>query len=198
MSFWKRLFGIKEQQPLTSFLEYLQAIEQLLKPSINPLNHQYKEALLRNDFTFQVNKHYTREQMQQQTWLSSVKYVKRKQQFYIWRAPIRELREIQGLEKTRFADQFITPVVDKLKATQQDIEHFDSVIEYEETVKNIYHALHDSVDKHGGDAVWEKSKQLLQKVSKEVQKELQQEDLHTTTQLLEQLEIEEKYMNRHK
>lgn len=199
MSFWKRLFGMGESvQQVESFLQYLESIEKLLKPVINPVKHQYKEGFFRNDFTFIVSKDYTREEMQRLTWLESVKCVKRKQGSYVWKAPIRELRAIQALEKPKFAELYITPVVERLYDAPYDLEELDSVLEFEETVKNVYEAMQASEGKAGSEAVWDKSQQLLKRVSLEIQQELQQLELSETTAHLEHLIIEEKYVNRHK
>ena len=83
-----------------------------------------------------------------------------------------------------------------MKTTKHDTEHFDSVIEYEETIKNIYHVIKEARDKEDANAVLTKSLELLKRIVESIQAEFRQLEQQETNELLERLTVEEKYVKR--
>ena len=195
LSFFKKLFLTpEEKQP--SFIDYLEKINALLKPSINPNDYQYSEFFLRNDFKFQTDSSYSLQQMREKTWISSLAIHKKKRDVTIWKGAIKELRDVYASPTVQFAMNELTPLVQKMKTTKHDIEHFESVIEYEETIKNIYDVMKEARDKEGANAVLTKSMELLKRIVESIQEEFRQLEQQETNELLERLTVEEKYVKR--
>ena len=195
LSFLKKLFLTPEEKQ-RSFIDYLEKINALLKPSINPNDYQYSEFFLRNDFKFQTDSSYSLQQMREKTWISSLAIHKKKRDVTIWKGAIKELRDVYASQTVQFAMNELTPLVQKMKTTKHDIEHFESVIEYEETIKNIYDVMKEARDKEGANAVLTKSMELLKRIVESIQAEFRQLEQEETNELLERLTVEEKYVKR--
>ena len=193
--FFKKLFLTPEQEQ-PSFIDYLDRINALLKPSINPRDYQYSEFFLRNDFKFQTDSHYSLQQMREKTWISSLAMHKKKRDVIIWKGPIKELRDVYASRTVQFAINELTPLVQKMKTSKYDIAHFESVIEYEETIHNIYDVMKEAGNKEGANAVFTKSMELLERIVESVQMEFRQLEQQETDELLERLTVEEKYVKR--
>ncbi|WP_431027377.1 hypothetical protein [Lysinibacillus sp. LZ02] len=194
MSFFKRLFQTPEEE--LSFIDYLEKIDALVRPSINPKDYQYSEFFLRNDFKFHTEHGYSLDQMREKTWITSLVMYKKKRGGIVWKGSIKELRDVYASPIIQFAMNELTPLLQKMKTTKHDIEHFESVIEYEETIQNIYQVLNEAEQKEGANAVFMKSIELLQHVVRTIQAEFQQLEQEETNELLERLILEEKYVKR--
>ena len=195
LSFFKKLFSTPEEKP-PSFIDYLEKINAFLKPSINPRDYQYSEFLLRNDFKFQTDARYSLQQMKEKTWISTLAIHKKKRDAIIWKGSIKELHDIYASPTIQFALKELTPLVQKMKTTKHDVEHFESVIEYEESIKNIYTVIKEARDKEGANAVLTKSMELLKRIVESIQAEFRQLEKEETNELLERLTLEEKYVKR--
>ena len=195
LSFFKKLFSTPEDKQL-SFIDYLQKINALLQPSINPRDYQYSEFFLRYDFKFQTDASYSLQQMREETWVSSLTIHKKKRAIVIWKGAIKELRDVYASSTVQFAKNELTPLLQKIKTSKHDIEHFESVIEYEETIRNIYDVMKEARDKEGGNAVFTKSMELLERIVESLQEEFRQLEQQETNELLERLTVEEKYVKR--
>ena len=194
LSFFKKLFSTEEKQ--TSFIDYLEKINALLQPSINPRDYQYSEFFLRNDFKFQTDSSYSLQQMREKTWISSLAMHKKKRDVIIWKGPIKELRDVYASRTVQFAINELTPLVQKMKTSKYDTAHFESVIEYEETIRNIYGVMKEAHNKEGANAVFTKSMELLERTVESIQAEFRQLEQQETKELLERLTMEEKYVKR--
>ena len=194
LSFFKKIFSTEEKQ--TSFIDYLEKVDALLKPRINPNDYQYSEFFLRNDFKFQTDSKYSLQQMREKTWISSLAIHKKKRDVIIWKGTIKELRDVYASPTVQFAMNELAPLVQKMKTTKHDTEHFESVIEYEETIKNIYDVMKEARDKEGANAVLTKSMELLKRIVESIQEEFRQLEQQETNELLERLTVEEKYVKR--
>lgn len=194
LSFFRKLF-LKPEEKQLSFIDYLEKINALLKPSINPSDYQYSEFFLRNDFKFQTDSSYALQQMREKTWISSLTIHKKKRDVIIWKGAIKELRDVYASPTIQFAMNELTPLIQKMKTTTHDTEHFESVIEYEETIRNIYDVMKEAHDKEAN-AVLTKSMELLKRIVKSIQAEFRQLEQEETNELLERLTIEEKYVKR--
>lgn len=195
LSFFKKLFSTSEQEK-QSFIDYLDRINTLLKPSINPRDYQYSEFFLRNDFKFQTDSRYSLQQMREKTWISSLAMHKKKRDVIIWKGPTKELRDVYASRTVQFAINELTPLVQKMKTSKYDTAHFESVIEYEETIRNIYDVMKEARNKEGANAVFTKSMELLERIVESVQAEFRQLEQQETDELLERLTVEEKYVKR--
>lgn len=195
LSFFKKLFLTPEQEQ-PSFIDYLERVNALLKPSINPRDYQYSEFFLRNDFKFQTDSHYSLQQMREKTWISSLAIHKKKRDVIIWKGPIKELHDVYASSNVQFAMNELTPLVQKMKTSKYDTAHFESVIEYEETIQNIYDVMKEAGNKEGANVVFTKSMELLERIVESVQAEFRQLEQQETDELLERLTVEEKYVKR--
>lgn len=195
LSFFKKLFLTPEQsQP--SFIDYLERINALLQPSINPRDYQYSEFFLRNDFKFQTDSRYSMQQMREKTWISSLTMHKKKRDVIVWKGSIKELRDVYASRAVQFAMNELTPLVQKMKTSKYDTAHFESVIEYEETIRNIYDVMKEVGNKEGTNAVFTKSMELLERIVESIQAEFRYLEQQETDELLERLTVEEKYVKR--
>ena len=195
LSFFKKLFLTPEQEQ-PSFIDYLERINALLEPSINPRDYQYSEFFLRNDFKFQTDSRYSLQQMRDKTWISSLTMHKKKRDIIIWKGPIKELHDVYASRTVQFAINELTPLVQKMKTSKYDTAHFESVIEYEETIRNIYDVMKEARNKQGANVVFTKSMELLERIVESVQAEFRQLEQQQTNELLERLIVEEKYVKR--
>lgn len=195
LSFFKKLFLTPEQEQ-PSFIDYLERINALLKPSINPRDYQYSEFFLRNDFKFQTDSRYSLQQMREKTWISSLAMHKKKRDVIVWKGPIKELHDVYASSNVQFAINELTPLVQKMKTSKYDTAHFESVIEYEETIQNIYDVMKEAGNKEGANVVFTKSMELLERIVESVQAEFRQLEQQETNDLLERLTVEEKYVKR--
>lgn len=195
LSFFKKLFSTSEQEQ-PSFIDYLERINALLQPNINPRDYQYSEFFLRNDFKFQTDSRYSLQQMRDKTWISSLTMHKKKRDIIIWKGPIKELHDVYASWTVQFAINELTPLVQKMKTSEYDTAHFESVIEYEETIRNIYDVMKEARNKEGANVVFTKSMELLERIVESVQAEFRQLEQQQTNELLERLTVEEKYVKR--
>lgn len=197
MSFWKRWFSSGEAK-VSPMVEDLQQIVRIIMPEIHPHDYQYKETFFKTSIKFQTSSRYSEQEMKRLTRLPSVQLVRKSGSTSHWKAPYMEFLSLYSSPAILFAQKDVHKMIMQLKQIGEHYAEYESLIKFEETVKNIRKVLEDS--KEANDEidreVLDHSIHLLQEVIYAFESELHDKNATNKKSLMEKLHFESEFMKK--
>ncbi len=197
MSFFKRLFE-KNEAANFPIINDLEGIYKIIMPTVHPQDYDYKESFFKTTIKFKTVSNEPVHEMRRASGLQSVELVKRSGRISHWRASYTEFIALYSSPAILFIQNELLKMIEMLKELNEEATHFNSVIKYEETVRNIRQVLSTASEKIGGiePEIVHESIQLLRQVVYEFEVELHEFKATDKRELLEQLKFEAKFMEK--
>ena len=197
MSFFKKIFS-KQQKEIIPIQIDLKQIYEMIMPSINPQQQDYKVTFFKTHIKFKTAAKYDVVEMRALTRLTSVQLMKKSMRESHWRASYTEYLALYASPAIHFAQTELRRFIAQIETLDEPYTDYTSLLKYEETVRTIKDILMQAIGRELAvrKEVLEEAVSLLQQVIYAFETELHEKAGLDKQALLERLKFEETFMKK--
>jgi hypothetical protein len=197
MSFFKKIFSKQQKEIIPIYIDLKQIYEMIL-PTINPQQQDYKVTFLKTHIKFKTASKYDVVEMRTLTRLSSVQLMKKSGRESHWRASYPEYLALYASPAIHFAQTELKKFMLQIESLEMPYTEFTSLVKYEETVRSIKDILMQAIGRELSirKDILEEAVSLLQQVIYAFETELHEKAGLDKHALLERLKFEEEFMRK--